>query len=223
MTAIEQPGQLPAGRQVPIWWWFAIVFAVGIAAYSLRYALLGEVAYVPELSESFKQRPLTVTIHTLFGPLALVGGLVNLLPGMRRRGRWPGHRWVGRMYVVSCLLLGAAGLSMAMHAVGGTFARVGFALLAIGTLVTSAQAYLAIRRKAVRQHREWMLRSYSLIFGAVTLRIWLPLLIMAYGGQFVPAYRWVAWISWVPNILFIEWTIRRGWKPRAMLPEGYAG
>ena len=221
MTAIEP--QLPAGRRVPIWWWFAIVLAVAIAAYSLRYVVLGEAAYVPELSESFRQRPLTVTIHTLFGPLALVGGLVNLLPAMRRRGRWSAHRWVGRVYVVSCLLLGAAGLSMAMHAVGGTFARVGFALLAIGTLFASAQAYLAIRRKAVRQHREWMLRSYALIFGAVTLRIWLPLLIIAYGGQFLPAYGWVAWLSWVPNALFVEWTIRRGWKPRAMLPEGYAG
>lgn len=220
MTAIER--QLPAGRPVPIWWWFAIILAAGVAAYSLRYAFLGEVAYVPELSESFEQRPLTVTIHTLFGPLALVGGLVNLLPGMRRRGRWPVHRWVGRVYVVSCLLLGTAGFSMALHAAGGTVVRVGFALLAIATLVTSAQAYLSIRRKAVKQHREWMLRSYALIFGAVTLRIWLPLLIVAYGGQFLPAYRWVAWISWVPNALLAEWAIRRGWKPRAMLPEGYA-
>lgn len=220
-TAIEQPGPAAVGRRVPIWWWFAIVLAVGIAAYSLRYPFLGEVAYVPELSESFRQRPVTVTIHTLFGPLALVGGLVNLLPGMRRRGRWGGHRWVGRVYVVSSMLLAAAGFSMALHATGGTFARLGFTLLAIVTLVTSAQAYLAIRRRAVRQHREWMLRSYSLIFGAVTLRIWLPLLIMAYGGQFLPAYRWVAWLSWVPNVLLAEWIIRRGWKPRAMLPERF--
>jgi hypothetical protein len=68
-----------------------------------------------------------------------------------------------------------------------------------------------------------MLRRYALIFGAVTLRIWLPLLIAAYGGQFIPAYRWVAWLSWVPNVLFVEWTTRRGWRPRAVLPDGYAG
>ena len=223
MTAIEHTERLPTGRRVPIWWWFAIVLATAIAGYSLRYAIVGEVAYVPELSESFKQRPLTITIHTLFGPVALVAGLVNLLPGMRRRGRWPAHRWVGRVYVASCMLLGAAGLSMALHAAGGMFARVGFTLLAVATLVTTTQAYLAIRRRAVRQHREWIARSYALIFGAVTLRIWLPLLIMAYGGQFLPAYRWVAWISWVPNVLLVEWMIRRGWRPRAMLPEGYAG
>lgn len=47
----------------------------------------------------------------------------------------------------------------------------------------------------------------------VTLRIWIPLLIIAHDGQFLPAYRWVAWLSWVPNALFVEWIIRRGWKP----------
>jgi uncharacterized membrane protein len=223
MTAIEQPRPVPTGRRVPIWWWFAIVFAIGIAGYSLRYAVLGEAAYTPELSESFRQRPLTVTIHTLFGPLALLGGLVNLLPAMRRRSTWSGHRWVGRIYVASCLLLGAAGFSLALHANGGMFARVGFMMLAVGTLVTSAQAYLAIRRRAVRQHREWMLRSYALIFGAVTLRIWIPFLVIAFQGQFLPAYRLVAWVSWVPNALFVEWIIRRGWQPRAVLPEGLAG
>ena len=223
MTAIEQPRPIPTGRRVPIWWWFAIVLATGIAGYSLRYAVLGEAAYTPELSESFRQRPLTVTIHTLFGPLALLGGLVNLLPAMRRRSTWRGHRWVGRIYVASCLLLGAAGFSLALHANGGVIARVGFMMLAAGTLVTSAQAYLAIRRRAVRQHREWMLRSYALIFGAVTLRIWIPFLVILFQGQFLPAYRLVAWVSWVPNVLFVEWIIRRGWKPRAVLPEGLAG
>ena len=58
-----------------------------------------------------------------------------------------------------------------------------------------------------------MLRSYSLIFGAVMLRIWLPLLIIAHGGEFIPAYRIVAWLAWVPNILLVEWLIRRGWRP----------
>ena len=54
-----------------------------------------------------------------------------------------------------------------------------------------------------------MMRSYACIFGAVTLRIWLPMLIVAHGGKFLPAYRWVAWLAWVPNLAFAEWMIRR--------------
>ena len=105
-------------RRVPIWWWFAAVFAVAIAAYSLRYVFLGERAYGPELAPSFRARPLTVMAHTLFGPIALTLGLVNLLPAMRQR-RWPLHRWLGRTYLVSSIVLGVAGLSLSFHATGG--------------------------------------------------------------------------------------------------------
>jgi hypothetical protein len=54
-----------------------------------------------------------------------------------------------------------------------------------------------------------MIRSYSLMFAAPTLRLWLPLLIIAYQGEFRPAYLWVAWVCWVPNLLVAEWYIRR--------------
>ena len=217
MTAVNPP----TGRRVPIWWWFAALLSVGVAAYSLRYVFLGERAYIPEMAESFRARPLTLAVHTLFGPIALVLGLVNLLPAMRQRRRWPVHRWLGRVYLVSALALGGAGLSLALNAAGGPVARFGFGLLAVATLATALQGYRHIRSRNVRQHREWMLRSYGLIFGAVTLRIWLPILIGVYQGQFLPAYRWVAWLSWVPNLLFIEWVIRRGWRPAFVLPDRF--
>src|SRR5687768_6964057 len=220
-TPLTAPvGDRSRGR-VPWWWWPASLLAVLVAVYSLRYVVVGEPAYVPELAPSFLDRPLTVTIHTLFGPIALVTGLVNLLPAMRKRPRWATHRWLGRIYLISAIALGGAGLSLAFHAVGGVVARVGFVLLALATLATAVQGYRCIRRRDVRHHREWMLRSYALIFGAVTLRIWLPLLIIAYQGQFVPAYRWVAWLSWVPNALFVEWIIRHGWRPASALPDRF--
>ena len=219
-TALEKPVLAPGTRRVPIWWWFAAPLSVAIAAYSLRYVLLGEAAYIPELAPSFRERPLIVAAHTLFGPIALVLGLVNLLPAMRR-GRWAAHRWVGRVYTGSAIALGGAGLSLALHATGGVFARAGFALLALATLTTAIQGWLSVRGRNVRQHREWMLRSYALIFGAVTLRICLPILIIAHQGEFLPAYRWVAWVSWVPNLLLIEWIIRRGWRPASVLPDAF--
>jgi len=53
-----------------------------------------------------------------------------------------------------------------------------------------------------------MVRSYALIFAAVTLRIELPLLTAAF-HDFTPAYLVVAWLSWVPNLLVVEWYLRR--------------
>ena len=194
------------------WWWPAALLAVGIAAYSLRYIVLREGAFIPELAESFRARTVPVLIHTTFGPLALLLGIVNLLPAMRRR-RWALHRLLGRIYMISSLTLGIAGGYLALFAAGGTIARLGFACLAAGTVLTIVAGYVSIRKRNIAKHREWMLRSYALIFGAVTLRMWMPLLIIAYGGEFTPAYRIVAWLSWVPNILWAEWTIRRGWRP----------
>jgi hypothetical protein len=46
-----------------------------------------------------------------------------------------------------------------------------------------------------------MIVSYAMIFGAVTLRIELPLLIGVF-QDFGPAYRVIAWLSWVPNLAF---------------------
>ena len=66
-----------------------------------------------------------------------------------------------------------------------------------------------------------MLRSYALVFAAVTLRIWLPILIMVHQRQLLPEYKWVAWLSWVPNLLFVEWLIRRGWRPGYVLRDAF--
>jgi uncharacterized membrane protein len=137
-------------------------------------------------------------------------GLINLLPAMRRPTHRRAHRNVGRVYLVAAMLLGAAGLALSLHAAGGLVARAGFFVLAIATLASALTGYSSIVHGQAQRHREWMTRSYACIFGAVTLRLWLPLLIVAYGGEFMPAYRWVAWLSWVPNVVFAEWTIRRG-------------
>jgi len=219
---VEVLATVPTKRRVPIAWWVAAVFALAIAAYSLRYVFLGERAYTPELAPSFRARPLTVMAHTLFGPIALTLGLVNLLPAMRQGRRWPVHRWLGRIYLVSSIVLGVAGLSLSFHATGGPGPRTAFGLLALATLGASLMGYRSIRVRDVRHHREWMLRSYALVFAAVTLRVWMPILATVYQGQFVPAYRWSAWLCWVPNVLVVEWMIRRGWRPRFAPPQGFA-
>lgn len=212
------PTSVELHERVPRWWWPAAILAFGVAAYSLRYVVLGARAYVPELAPSFSARPLLVTVHTLFGPIALVCGLTNLLPAMRHR-RWLAHRTIGRTYVVSVMMLGLAGLALSPHAAGGIAARSGFFLLALTTLGTALVGYRHIRRGDVRSHREWMLRSYACIFAAVTLRIWMPILMLATDGEFLPAYRLVAWLAWIPNLVWAEIVIRRGWMPRLTLDD----
>ena len=75
-------------------------------------------------------------------------------------------------------------------------------------LYTTVRAYIAIRKKDLSLHQGMMIYSYAACFAAVTLRIWMPLLIMA-TGQFLVAYKIVAWLCWVPNMIFAYFWVRR--------------
>ena len=79
---------------------------------------------------------------------------------------------------------------MAAFSIGGAVTHLGFGVLAVLVMATTGMAF-------------------ALIFAGVTLRIELPLLIAAYGGAFEPAYQWIAWLSWAPNLAWAEWWVRR--------------
>jgi uncharacterized membrane protein len=173
----------------------------------MAYVIVGEPMYPSNLAASFLARPWGIYSHTLFGSLALGLGALQFNRWLLIRHR-PLHRALGTVYVVSAAIVGLAGLYMSFYSFGGPVTHLGFGILAVLLLWTTARAYLAARERSIAIHRQWMLRSYALIFAAVTLRIELPLLIMAF-GEFTPAYQVVAWLCWVPNVLWAEWYVRR--------------
>lgn len=146
--------------------------------------------------------------HIGFGGLALWSGCTQFLPRFRQK-RLAVHRTLGKIYITSVLLSGTAGLGIALAATGGLPAQLGFGALAVLWLYTTTQAFLSIKRKEVALHQQWMTRSYALCFAAVTLRLWLPLLLGAFGMSFSVAYPIIAWLCWVPNLALAEWMIRR--------------
>ena len=77
--------------------------------------------------------------------------------------------------------------------------------MAIVWFFTTLFGFLAIKNGNIIKHQKLMIYSYAVCFSAVTLRIWLPILGNIFGG-FLPAYRIVAWLSWIPN-LFVAFLI----------------
>ena len=61
-------------------------------------------------------------------------------------------------------------------------------------------AYIKIKNNQIKQHQKMMIYSYAACFAAVTIRIWLPLLIIIF-GNFLTAYTIVAWLCWIPNLI----------------------
>jgi uncharacterized membrane protein len=146
--------------------------------------------------------------HIICGGITLLSGWAQFNGGWRRQ-RPALHRNLGKIYLLAMLPAALAGIYLSFHATGGWITGTGFFLLGIVWLGSSAAAYSAIRRADIRAHERWMVFSYAACFAAVTLRIWLPLLVILNNGDFVPAYQLVAWLCWVPNLLFAGWYTAR--------------
>ncbi len=144
--------------------------------------------------------------HISLGGLALLTGWIQFNKQFRDN-KPKTHRNIGRIYLVSVLLSGISGIYIALFATGGFISSFGFICLGIIWLFSSGNAYRLILKKDLLQHRIWMGHSYAACFAAVTLRIWLPLLI-AMTGEFDSAYRIVAWLCWIPNMLYSSYLHR---------------
>jgi hypothetical protein len=108
-------------------------------------------------------------------------------------------RWSGRVYCVAVIAGWLTSLPIAAHAQTGEVAAAGFLTLGAVWIFATAVAYLNIRRRRVQAHREWMMRSYVLTAAAITLRMYLPVLLIS-GIPLAKAYPLVAWICWIPNL-----------------------
>ena len=148
-------------------------------------------------------------IHITTSIVALVIGPFTLSTKFRERNI-NRHRIAGRIYMVGILLGGISGMYLAFYATGGLVAKLGFGLLSVFWLTSAYQALHRVKNKKMKDHRNWMIRNYSLTFAAVTLRIWLPLFIVLFGiEQFELSYAVIAWLAWVPNLIIAELFIRQ--------------
>lgn len=187
-----------------------LLLSIGVAAYALvAYGTkpLG-VSVHPAMKLVFEQHSIGIYIHIFASLIALALGPFQFSSKLRTKHTQL-HRWMGRTYLFFGVLFGGiTGLYMAQFAFGGLVSVFGFSSMALLWLFTGTMALLAILRKDIDAHRRWMTRNFSLTFAAVTLRIYLGLF-FASGIAFEEFYPLVAWLCWVPNILFAEWIFNK--------------
>jgi uncharacterized membrane protein len=231
-------GPAPAPTWTPTWrtrtaFWWVLLSALAIAVLApLPYALnsLTELtAGGQEVPANYVDRPAAVQLafylHVGFGGLALLLSPFQFATRLRTRAPHV-HRATGRVVVASIAVAGAAGLVLAPHSLAGPVGTVGFGLLALLWPLFAATAYRAIRRGDVTAHRRWMIRTFALTYAAVTLRLWLGLLITIQAGPagvdpevaFHRAYLLVPFLSWVPNLLVAERYLATRRRPTALSP-----
>jgi uncharacterized membrane protein len=149
-------------------------------------------------------------IHIILGGIALLIGWLQFNKKLRLKNIQL-HRKIGKIYIISCLLSGIAGFYIALYATGGLSPKLGFTSMALVWFFTTLFGFIAVKNGYIIKHQKLMIYSYATCFSAVTLRIWLPILTSSLGG-FIPAYRIVAWLSWVPNIIVAYFIIKHQFK-----------
>jgi uncharacterized membrane protein len=158
----------------------------------------------------------TLIIHASFSGLALL--LTPIQFSSRIRRRWMRvHRVCGRISFGAIMIGALSGLVIAQVSYAGLNGTIGFSLLALVWLTCAVRAIAAARQGDIATHREWAFRTIAMTYAAVTLRIWLIVMIaMQRPGiavtpeeAFDNAYPFVPFLSWVPNLLIAEWILRR--------------
>jgi uncharacterized membrane protein len=149
-------------------------------------------------------------VHVFTSILTLMAGFTQFSGDFLKNHRSL-HRLIGRIYAITILFINfPAGMILAVNANGLLPSRIAFTLLDCGWFFFTAKAVLAARQGRIKEHKQYMIRSYALTFSAITLRTWKIILANTVHPDALSLYMIDAWMGFVPNLLVAEWIIRRG-------------
>ena len=203
-------------------WVSACLFGLYILAFYASALYEGNMArwnnVLPRLYESSTTTATTgIGLHFAMGGIILVLGSIQLIDAIRVR--FPAvHRWIGRAYVVACLLAAVGGLIFiaVKGTIGGPVMNAGFAGYGVLMFVSAIATYRSARVGNLRQHRLWALRLYALAIGSWLYRMdygfWFALTdALGHTKTFTgPFDRIMAFFFYVPNLLVVEAFVRAG-------------
>jgi uncharacterized membrane protein len=160
-----------------IWFSVIVLAAIGIAAATRRTLVLlwpaqytGKYPPAAAMDEGFARHVLLTFVHILPGALFFLLVPFQFAPSIRAK-HLQLHRWMGRVLVITGLIIGISALVMSYRMnIGGANETAATTLYAILFLFCLVKAYVHIRRKEVEQHREWMIRMFGIGLGVATTR-----------------------------------------------------
>ena len=145
--------------------------------------------------------------HVIAGMLAILIGPLQFWPGLKEK--YPlFHRGMGVLYVTSAGVGGVAAFYLAFHTDFGWMFSMGLSAMAAAWMISTGLATVAIYRRMIPQHKEWMIRSYVVTFGFVLIRLATGILDMNDGGSVSDRFAVASWISWSVPLLITEMVLQ---------------
>ena len=188
--------------------WVAVVLLVLLLLFSgaNRLALMTQdLATADALDVRYIQHPWVALLHIVPGVLLLTLAPLQFVARIRQR-RISVHRGLGRILVTLAAISGVLALvvNFVFPAFGGISTQSGIAFFGVMFLFSLAKAFRHIRRKEVAQHREWMIRMFSLAMGVATQRVFLLLLGVLTGLSLEDVFGASTWLGFSVNLLVAE-------------------
>jgi hypothetical protein len=115
---------------------------------------------------------------------------------------------MGVLYVLTVVVGGASAFYLAAHNDFSWVFGLGLGSMAAVWIITTALATVSILLRQVEQHREWMIRSYTLTFGFVIFRAIYEFLDMAELGTMVERMTAASWLAWTLPLFLTECAIQ---------------
>ncbi len=146
-------------------------------------------------------------VHVVAGVVALALGPFQLSFAFSRR-RALLHRVLGVVYITSVGLGSIGAIDLAFRTDFGWGFGLGLICMGLVWIATTALATVAISRKLVDQHREWMIRSYIVTFGFITFRITAAIFDIAGLGSLMDQLTVASWFCWSVPLVVAEAVIQ---------------
>jgi uncharacterized membrane protein len=189
--------------------WTAVLVCALYATFALIMAATTVLDWLgPGGQGSGRTAPPLFVFHAISGAAALLAGSLQLRLATRLLGRRPRlHRRLGRIYLWAACTTSLSSLGVAAFFDVSLTAKTAFAGVSLLWFATTTVAF-RVRQGKILEHREWMIRSFSLAFFFVTGSLWPPILAATALPEAI-GYPLALFLSWSLNLLAAEWWIRR--------------
>ena len=144
-------------------------------------------------------------LHIVPGVLFLTLAPLQFVARIRQR-RISIHRGLGRFLATCAAISGVIVLvlNIIFPSFGGISTQTATIFFGVIFLFSLAMAIRHILRKEVRQHREWMIRTFALAVGVATVRVFFLLLGVITGLSFEETFGASFWLGFGVNLLIAE-------------------
>lgn len=189
-----------------------LMVVLGVLALALLWFVVQKVHYLTDYSpvyytDYYWPRRAGLIPHLIGGSLAITAGLVQIWLGLTNRvGAL--HHVLGRVYAAGVLIGSIGGFYLALTIPGPLAYSAGLFTLCVAWVITTGMALYSIRTRRIEQHREWMIRSYTVTFAFVSFRLasywlrrWLHMPESDVADQLDTL---LAWACWAVPLLFAE-------------------